>query len=121
MPDFMEAETSAAFDLKDLDGYHIMRETFQWPLAMQGHLASYPLGLTLAAQLHKAAQGILGSELGVLDKGHQSPYFALMAQSVDAYGAEKPASWIIETATGQKFLDRAPLLRFLWDKSLIYA
>ena len=121
MPEFMAAETESAFGLEGLNGYHIMRETFQWPLCMHGHLASYPLGIVMAAQLHDAAKKELGQGFTNISHGPSSPYFDFMAAHVDAQGAEIEPADIIRQATGQEFLDKSAYLKTLEDKKMASA
>ncbi len=118
MPEFMAAETGAAFGLEGLNGYHIMRETFQWPLCMQGHLAAYPTGIVLAAQVHKAAKRKLGPDFSSLSDGANSPYFNFMESHIDANGAEIAPEDIIRKATGRDFLDPGSYLDSLEAKKM---
>lgn len=116
MPDYMAAETEKAFGLSDLNGYHIMRETFQWPLCMQGHVASYPQGFTIAANLHAAAKKVLGDTLSDISQGVDSPYFDFMRECVDQKGDRQSAQDISFEATNNDLLDATEALRLLERK-----
>ncbi|MCB9980616.1 MAG: hypothetical protein H6863_05725 [Rhodospirillales bacterium] len=117
MPDFMAAETERAFHLHNLNGYHIMRETFQWPLCMQGHLVAYPLGLIIGATLHHAAKRVLGDRISELGRGAQAPYFQFMADYVDGYGDRKSLRDLLNAAAPEAgFLDLRPLYSSLEQK-----
>ncbi len=116
MPEYLAEQTEQALGLSGLNGYHIMRETFQWPLCMQGHLASYPQGMVMAAQLHAAAKKTLNKDMIDLSEGENAAYFKFMKQNVDAYGSIVSAKDIVEKATGQDYLDMTSIKEYLQQK-----
>ena len=116
MPDFLAAETEEALGFSGLNGYHLMRETFQWPLCMHGHVSSYPQGMVIAAQLHAAAKLDLSEELTDLSAGADSAYFQFKSHHVDRHGATKSAKDIVEDATGAAYLDTDPLIKYVHSK-----
>ncbi len=116
MPDYIAAETERALGLTDLNGYHIMRETFQWPLCMQGHLAAYPQGITIAAQLHQAAKKNLGNTFTDFSQREDAPYFTFMREKIDTYGASMSGNDIVKNAAGEDYLNFDALAQYMKDK-----
>lgn len=100
LPARLEQDYLHAFGL-EICGFDMLRQTFQWPLCLQGHTASYPQGMVLAAQMDKVIRADLSADAySDLSGGADCPALSWLRDAIHSKGKTLPPDVMMAAALG---------------------